>query len=272
MGLKSVLDAVDNNKSITSDFKDNIKELITILNTFFPMVDLTNLKNRLENIKIVSSSKLVTKDIMDYHPVDNELCFNLEELKKDYDVKHVLMNALIRIATSHDQTFGFDQNDKLKALNMGYTEILTNFVVGNKKDSLYDDEVIATNLISNIVGPDILFQAYFTNNPNSLVNTLVNNNISMDTMELMNYNFELSKNGKESFESKLADIQIMLAKSFALEPRSLEVVNDFEANLYGDSKVFKDEASYNSINGVYKLWEDIKKQMTIKSLEESKTM
>ena len=30
---------------------------------------------------------------------------------------------------------------------------------------LYEDEVIATNLISEIVGNDVMFNAYFTNNP-----------------------------------------------------------------------------------------------------------
>ena len=173
MKLDTVFKAVDNNKELTDEMKDNFKELITVFNSFFPMVDLTNLTKRMETLKVISSSKFVTKDIMEYHPVSNELCFNLEEVMKNYDIRHVLMNALIRIATSHDQTFGFDQNNKLKALNIGYTEILTNFVIGNQSEAtLYDDEVIATNLISDIIGPDILFQSYFTNNPNMLVKTL----------------------------------------------------------------------------------------------------
>ena len=46
MKLDAVLKAVDDNIELTDEMKDNFKELITIFNSFFPMVDLTNLKNR----------------------------------------------------------------------------------------------------------------------------------------------------------------------------------------------------------------------------------
>lgn len=178
MKIETVFEAIDSNQGLSDDMKDNFKELVTVINRFFPMVDLTNLGNRMKTLRLVSTSKLLTKDVMEYHPVSNELCFNLEEIMKNYDVRHILMNALLRIMTAHDQTFGFDQNDKLKALNLGYTEILTNFVIGNESEAtLFDDEVIATNLISDIVGHDVLFQSYFTNNPSMLVKTLVDKGV-----------------------------------------------------------------------------------------------
>lgn len=178
MNLETVLNSIDSNENLTKEIKENFKELVVILNRFFPMVDLTNLNERMKTLKVIKNNKLLTKDIIEYHPMSNELCFNLDEIMKNYDIRHVLMNAILRITTAHDQTFGFDQNNKLVALNIGYSEILTNFIVGNQSEkTLYDDEVIATNLISDIIGHDTLFQAYFTNNSNMLVKTLIDKGV-----------------------------------------------------------------------------------------------
>ena len=42
--------------------------------------------------------------------------------------------------------------------------MLANFLVGNEGVCDYEEELLATNLISQIIGVDVLFQAYFTNN------------------------------------------------------------------------------------------------------------
>ena len=155
-----------------------MQELIVVFSKFFPNVDLTNLNKRLEDLKVVKLNKLVSNDIIDYNSVDNELLFNKDKIMQDYDLKHVLMHGLLRIITAHDNTFGFDQNNHFIALNIGYTEIVTNFIIGNDSElTLFDDEVIATNLIADIIGHDTLFQAYFTNNSNLLAQTLIDKGV-----------------------------------------------------------------------------------------------
>lgn len=176
--IETVYTSIDSNDNLNINFKDNLKELIVVFNKFFPMVNLNNLNERMKTLKIDKINKLVSKEIIDYNAVDNVLSFSLEEIEKNYDIRHVLMNGLIRIITAHDNTFGFDQNDKFVALNIGYTEILTNFVVGNSSElTLFDDEVIATNLIAEIVGNDTLFQAYFTNNASMIANALIDKGV-----------------------------------------------------------------------------------------------
>lgn len=178
MTIEVVFETLKKNSNIDNEFKELIQELIIIFTQFFPNVDLTNLNNRLENLKIIKSNKLVSNDIIDYNSVTNELIFNLEEIMKDYDLRHVLMHGLLRIITAHDNTFGFNQNDRFIALNIGYTEIITNFIIGNNSDlTLFDDEVIATNLIADVIGHDVLFQAYFTNNANLVASSLVDKGV-----------------------------------------------------------------------------------------------
>lgn len=171
--LENVLKAIEENTALTNDLKEDIKGLVIVFNNIFSNVDLTNLENRLKTLKIESASKFVSKRVFTYTPMTNVLAFNLEELNKGYDMRHVMMSALLNIITAHDNTYGFDFDDKFISLNIGYTEILSNFIVGNESEKvLFEDEVIAANLISEIVGNDNLFTAYFTNNP-SLIETKI---------------------------------------------------------------------------------------------------
>ena len=41
------------------------------------------------------------------------------------------MFAVLTIITAKDNFYGFDTDGKLKALNIGITEMITNFLVGN---------------------------------------------------------------------------------------------------------------------------------------------
>lgn len=174
VGLDEVLNTLNQNGFIDKEVKSNIGELIIIFHKFFPKISLQNLNTRLRNLKIERTNKFVSKKIVNYYPVTNTLSFNVGEVKKDYDMRHVLMHGLLCIITAHDDTYGFDHNNKFIALNVGYTEILTNFLVGNSKElTLFDDEVIATNLIAELIGNDILFEAYFSNNPSLVADALV---------------------------------------------------------------------------------------------------
>lgn len=178
MTIENVLETLNSSSNIENDFKELLQELIIIFNKFFPNVDLTNLNNRLKDLKIVKANKFVSNDVVDYNAVNNELLFNLEEIMKDYDLRHVVMHGLLRIITAHDNTFGFNQNDRFIALSIGYTEIITNFIIGNNSElTLFDDEVIATNLIADIVGHDVLFQAYFTHDANILAQALMDKGV-----------------------------------------------------------------------------------------------
>ncbi|MCI8778468.1 MAG: hypothetical protein HFI87_04905 [Bacilli bacterium] len=173
--MNQIKEALDNNNNISNSVKDNLLTLINIFHQTFPNVELENLKNRLQSLVIESGSKYVYKEVSDYNPTSNKLTLNMSELEKNHDIKHVLMYQLLNIITAKNNYFGFSKDHKLIALNIGYTEILTNNLVGNDSEIEYhSDEVIATNLIANMIGNDILFKSYFTNDFNLINNTLEN--------------------------------------------------------------------------------------------------
>lgn len=173
--MNQIEETLDKNTNISEAVKENIFELVNIFHHKFPNIDLTNLKERLSSLIIDSGSKYVYKEVSNYNPTSNMLTLNMAELAKDHDIKHVLMYELLHIITAKDNNFGFDKDNALIALNAGYTEILTNNLVGNDSDIEYHiDEVVATNLIANMIGNDIMFKAYFTNDFNLINNVLEN--------------------------------------------------------------------------------------------------
>lgn len=178
MTLENVYKAIDSNSNIDSNVKEDIKELITIFNKTFPNIDLSAFAKRVMDLKIEKSNKFINKRVVKYNFNTNVLEFNVDEINKGYDMKHILMHGLLNIISSNDVQTGFNYNDKFKALNAGYTEILTNNLVGNDGELSYlDDEVISTNLIASMIGNDVLFDSYFNNDTNKLVQALVNEGV-----------------------------------------------------------------------------------------------
>lgn len=162
--LEEALKAIDENNSIEVEIKEMIKSLIITFNTVFPTISLDNFTKRIRELRIEKTNKFVSKKLFDYKPLTNILSFNVEKIKEEYDMKHVMMSALLNIITAHGNTYGFDRDNMLLTFNTGYTEILSNLLAGNEGDiSDYDTEIIATNLIAELVGSDVLFTAYFSN-------------------------------------------------------------------------------------------------------------
>ena len=178
ISLEQVYSAIDSNSNIENNVKEDIKQLITIFNKTYPNIDLSNFAKRIMDLKIEKSNRFLNKRVVKYNHNTNVLEFNIDEINKGYDMKHILMHGLLNIISSNDIQSGFNYNDKFKALNAGYTEILTNNLVGNDGEISYlDDEVISTNLIASMIGNDILFDSYFNNDTNKLAQALVNEGV-----------------------------------------------------------------------------------------------
>lgn len=171
---------LDNNPYLEKEIKENIKELLDIFNTRFPDVNLQNLNNRIGNLKIEKSNKFINKRVSHYNLNTNILEFNIDEINKGYDMKYILMFELLNIITANNVQTGFNYNDKFIALNAGYTAILANNLVGNDSDIPYlEDEIISTNLIAGIIGEDVLYESYFKNNANLIMNALLNEGVEI---------------------------------------------------------------------------------------------
>lgn len=170
VGLDEIKSSLDSNSNLTEDIKTNLMELIVIFNNNFSNVDLSNLNERIKTLKILRGSKFLIKGDSFYNPLDNELLINLVHVNGDVDCKHILMRELLNIITAKENYTGFNKDNAYEALNVGYTEILTNFLVGNEYDSKYQDEIIASNMLASTIGEDAVFNAYFNNDVTLILN------------------------------------------------------------------------------------------------------
>lgn len=169
--LKEVLDKNNNLKEI----KDNIYSLIQIIMKNFPNIKYDYLKKNLETLKVKKVGKHLCTDYTYYNGKQNVLYINYSKIDDNDDIKHLMMYELLNITTFNGDFSGFNENNFLNAFNIGFTEILTNNLVGNEGNKSYhDDEVIATNLLSQIIGFETLFEAYFSNNARFVTSNLIN--------------------------------------------------------------------------------------------------
>lgn len=163
------------NTNLSDEIKDNFLSLMEVFIKNFPEVSLDNFCKNITTLKIKKVSKYVTDAYAYYNGDANTLYINYNKITDNDDVRHILMHQLLDIITYNGSFSGFNQNNFFRALNIGFTEILTNNLVGNDgENTYYDDEVIATNLLASIVGYDVLKDCYFSNNARVVLENLIN--------------------------------------------------------------------------------------------------
>ena len=164
---------LDSNPNITGEVKENLLELITIFNDMFKDVSLEALKDRLKNLTIKRESMYLAKLPCEYKPFNNEIIINAGRFE-ECDAKHWLMHALLGIITAKDNYYGFNNSEgTLTAINEGYTEILTNNLVGDVDNNFFTDEMIIVNLISKAIGENVLYDAYFNNDSEKVLKAMI---------------------------------------------------------------------------------------------------
>lgn len=151
------------NENLTSEIKTKIFELTVLFHQKFPDVSLEKLKEKIKDVKLGKISVFERKGPIIYDVLKNEIAFSSKKLKEDYDANHLMMKGILGMISSAEDYYGFNKNNSLRALNIGFTEMLANFLVGNEGICEYEEELLATNLISQIIGKEILFDAYFNN-------------------------------------------------------------------------------------------------------------
>lgn len=164
---------LDGNVNISSEIKDEIISLIDLFHKSFEDVSLDNLKEKLKTLKIKRESMYLAKLPCEYKPFTNEILINAPRFEEG-DARHWFMHALIGVITSKDNYYGFNNSENtLVALNEGYTEIITNNLVGDVENNFFTDEIVITNLISKAVGEDVLYESYFNNDSEKLIKAMI---------------------------------------------------------------------------------------------------
>lgn len=167
--LDIIKSSLDSNPNLDDEIKNKLFELSIILNKKIPSVNLNKLSEKLKTVKLGRISRFEKKGVYFYDVFSNEIQFSSDKLKKDYDLTNIFMQAILSMATSADGYTGFNSDERLKTLNMAYTQILADYLVGNEESSELEEEMLVTNLLSHIIGKDTLFNAYFTNDGTPII-------------------------------------------------------------------------------------------------------
>lgn len=173
MANVKIKESLESNKNITNEVKESILELVDIFEKNFPKINLDNLAQRLKTLIIKRESKYLVNVPCKYNPFKNEILINKGKFE-ECEAKHWFMHCLLQIITAKGSASGFDSEDnKLIALNEGYTEVLTNFLVGDVENNFYTDEIIIVNLIGKVIGNDVLLNSYFSNDTESVLRAMI---------------------------------------------------------------------------------------------------
>lgn len=176
--LEEIKVSLQSNPNLNDDIRKKLFELVTIFHKKLPEVSLTKLNEKLKTVKFSRMSKFERKGVYFYDLFKNEILFTTN-LKNNYDVDHLFMKAILEMATATNSFTGFNSDERLRALNLAYTEILSNYIVGNEGDSDLEEEMLITNLLSHIIGKDAMFNSYFTNNGEPIIRAMQDAEVGM---------------------------------------------------------------------------------------------
>ena len=160
--LDEIKVSLQNNPNLTQEIRVRIFDLITIFHKKLPEVNLSKLNEKLKSVKFIKMSRFERKGVYYYDLFKNEISFT-SDLKNSYDIDNLLMKAILEMSTATNSYTGFNSDERLRTLNLAYTEILSNYIVGNEGDSDLEEEMLVTNLLSHIIGKDTMFHSYFSN-------------------------------------------------------------------------------------------------------------
>ena len=169
--LEEIRMSLKSNPNLTDEIRNKLFELVARFNKKLPEINLSRLNNKLKTVKIGKISKFERKGTYYYDVFKNEILFS-KNLEGNYDIDHLLTKAILQMSTSTETFTGFNSDDRLRALNLAYTEILANYIIGNEGNSDLEEEVLVTNLLSHIVGKDTMFNSYFTNNGEPIIKAM----------------------------------------------------------------------------------------------------
>ena len=169
--IEEIKVSLENNPNLTKEINEKFIELISNFNKKMPDIDLSKLNDRLKTVKLGKMGKFERKGTYYYDVFQNEI-FLSDDLNGNYDIDHIFTKAILEMTTSTSTFTGFNSDERLRALNLAYTEILANYIIGNEGDSDLEEEMLVTNLLSHIVGKDTMYTSYFTNNGEPIIKAM----------------------------------------------------------------------------------------------------
>lgn len=172
---EKLVDALDSNTQIEDNIKAQILLLAIEFYNRFSKVPLDNFYERLKGVNILGGSKYLYNTAIQYFPKTNEIIINKEMLAKDEtDIYHSMMKVILSMVTAKDDYYGFAGNKDLEALNVGFCDMVARALVGNEGVSDNELELEIVDHIGKCIGADAFTNAFFNNNPDLILNPMLN--------------------------------------------------------------------------------------------------
>lgn len=176
--LEDIKVSLDSNNNLTDEIRNKLYFLTSVLNNKFKGIKLDTLNEKLKTVQLGRIGVFEKKGVYFYDVIENKIMLS-KKLKMNYDLDHIFMKAILEMATSTGKYTGFSSDDRLRVLNLAYTEILANYIIGNEGDSDLEEEMLVTNLLSHIVGKDTLFNSYFSNNGEPIIAAMQDSEVGL---------------------------------------------------------------------------------------------
>ena len=176
--LEDIKASLDSNTNLTEDVRERIYSLVKILNTKLKGINLDRLSKNLKTVQLGKIGIFERKGSYEYDVIGNKILFS-KKANGNYDIDHILMKAILEMTTSTGKYTGFSSDDRLRVLNLAYTEILANYLIGNEGDSDLEEEMLVANLLSHIVGKDTLYNSYFSNNGDAIIAAMQDSEVGL---------------------------------------------------------------------------------------------
>ncbi len=126
--------SLQKNQHMSDNLKINFLELVTIFHNAFKEVPLDNFNERISSLIIERGNKFLNKDALEYDCKNNILSISEALLEEEQDARHALMVAVLKIITAKENFYGLANEEKYAALNIGITEVIADFLVGNESE------------------------------------------------------------------------------------------------------------------------------------------
>ncbi len=169
--LEQIKASLENNPNLNDEIINKLFELVIIYHKKLPEINLSRLNEKLKTVSFGKIGKFEKKGTYFYDVFRNQILFS-RNLEGPYDIDQILIKALLQMSTSTNTFTGFHSDERLRALNLAYTEILANYIIGNEGESDLEEEMLVANLLSHIVGKDTMFNSYFTNNGEPIIKAM----------------------------------------------------------------------------------------------------
>lgn len=167
--------ALKENPIMTDEgFINDMVLLSTEFYSRFSGVKLDEYLERLKTLKLEYFGKYAYPEYaVKYLPSTNVLAVNKEKItKQDIDCKHALMKAIIAIASTKGNNYGFGSFGDLEALNEGFIDLTARSLVGDEGKSGFNQEREIVDFIGKRIGVNPFTNAFFTNKPQILLNAM----------------------------------------------------------------------------------------------------